>query len=96
MSTYELALLYLDQGQGTAARPYFERTDFEMLALGADRKAPVGYAEFLDEYANALDLAASHDEADAKRSRAKQIREAVPHGHSITDRTPHGAQCGSS
>jgi tetratricopeptide (TPR) repeat protein len=96
MSTYELALLYLEQGQGAAARPYFERTDYEMLTLGADRKAPVGYAEFLDEYASALDLAASHDDADAKRSRAKQIREAFPRGHSITDRTPYGTLCGSS
>lgn len=95
MSTYELALLYLDQGQAATARPYFERTDYEMLAIGADRKAPVGYADFLDEYADALDLGASHEEAEAKRLRAKQIREAFPHGHSITDRTPYGTLCGS-
>jgi len=96
MSTYELALIYLDQGQAVPARSYFERTDYEMLAIGADRKAPVGYADFLKEYANALDLAGSHGEADAERLKAKLIREAFPHGRSITGRTPYGTQCGSS
>ena len=89
----ELARLNLDQRNFLPAVNYFERGLKEMEATGAKQRAPVAYAEMLDEHALALDQTGRRADANALRAEASQIRLSNPGRSSTTDRTPYGTRC---
>jgi tetratricopeptide (TPR) repeat protein len=89
----ELARLNLDQGKFTQAIPYFERALPVVDKLDAGSKDPIGFADFLDEYAQALTISNRASEASALTARAADIRSKHPTAASRTNRTPYGKHC---
>lgn len=93
MDRVELARLNLDQGLHAAAKHYFEQALPLLEAAAAEREAPTGFADFLDEYAVVLRETGDPRKADAAAARAREVRAADPGGKSLTDRTPYGKHC---
>ncbi len=89
----ELSRLNLAQGKYPAALRYFER-GFPLLdAARAAQEAPIGYADLLDHYAQALDGAGQASAAQQARQRAAGLRQQHPQQQSATDLTPYGSAC---
>lgn len=93
MSLTELARLEYDQGDYDKAILYYERAIPEMEKAGASTKAPLGFADILEEYAAALKNVGRGAEAVAVHNQADKLRADNPQGHSITERTPYGTRC---
>ena len=89
----ELARLYLDQGKYDQAVPYFERALPVVENLGAATIDPIGFAEFLEEYAIALDMSGRPTDSSILKDRSADIRGLHPSAKSNTDRTPYGKHC---
>ena len=90
MSLTELARLKYDQKQYGKAVGFYERAIRAMEKAGASEKAPIGFADILDEYGNALQHTGQTKESRNIRSKASKLRRLNPGGHSVTDRTPYG------
>lgn len=93
MSLLELSRLQYDQKQYQKSIPYFHRTLESLESSGMAIKAPIDFADMLDEYADALTKAGNEREAIAITSRATRLRAENPNKQSNTDRTPYGTQC---
>jgi hypothetical protein len=93
MSLLELARLMHDQKHFDKAIPYYERGIQAMEKVDAANKAPIGFADALDEYAHSLNETGNESEAKAILGRADEIRLRNPEGYSISDRTPYGTKC---
>lgn len=91
----ELARLNLDQGKFSEAVPYFKEVDPIFLEIDVIKKDPVGYADFLDEYATALKGAELQTEVVKIREREKDIRARNQGVVSRAERTPYGKHCKS-
>lgn len=89
----ELARLNLDQRKFAQAVPYFERALPVVEKLGAASKDPIGFADFLDEYAQSLNEVGRTANAVVFITRAADIRSKHAGASSKTDRTPYGKHC---
>ena len=96
LSLTELARLNLAQKKYQATSDYFERAFRELDAADAERIAPIAYADFLDEHAQALSGLGREERAQELRQRALNIRQRNPGKKSITDTTPYGQFCDAS
>jgi tetratricopeptide (TPR) repeat protein len=70
----ELARLLHDTKQHSRALPIYERALSELQKLGAPQKDPIGFAEFLDDYADSLRAGGDHETADAILKRSAAIK----------------------
>lgn len=93
MSAYELGRMHFDRKQFAKAKPYYEMVYLDFGKIGAETKDPLGYAEFLEEFASVLDESGAPQESSRYRERAAKIRETFPTGRSHTEKTPYGTQC---
>lgn len=96
MAAYELGRMRFDQKQYGKAADQFARVTIDFDRLQADTKDPVGYADFLDEYAVALEQTGKVREAQPLRARSLELRKAFPGRTSHTEKTPYGTQCKTS
>lgn len=92
----ELARLNLDQEKFAQAIPYFERALPIVEKLNAASVDPVGFANLLDEYVQALTMSGRAADAKVIQTRAANIRSKNPDLKSRTDRTPYGKHCAKS
>lgn len=92
-SLIELARLSLDQRKFTQSVDYFERALPALDEVRAASVAPIGYADVLDEYAQALAGAENAVESKIQVNRAAALRAGKQIKRSITDRTPYGKYC---
>ncbi len=92
MSLTELARMNLDRGHFIQAVNYYQKL-LDEFPEEMQKKAPIGYADILDEYATAIGRTPRFVEAIDVRKLERKIREEHPEGYSITDRTPYGSQC---
>jgi tetratricopeptide (TPR) repeat protein len=90
-STIELGRLNLAQGKAPEAAGYFERALAEMDKTGVEKRDPVGLAEALDDYANAL--AKAGKDATAAVTRAADLHKKHAGTSAVTARAPYGTQC---
>ncbi|WP_150107440.1 tetratricopeptide repeat protein [Pedosphaera parvula] len=72
----ELARLFHDTQQFTKAVPIFKQAQNVLEQAGAPEMDPMGFAIFLDDYAESLRAAGLSSEATAITERSKAIREA--------------------
>lgn len=93
LSLNELGRLTLDQKKYQQSAGYFERALKVMDLVNFQQDAPIGYADVLDEYAQALAGLDRSAEATNFKKRAADIRQKNPSRYSITDRTPYGKFC---
>lgn len=89
----ELSQLKKDQKQYDKAVNYYERAIRALEKFGAPDKAPIAFADTLDEFAVSLQNIGKETEARPIRDRAIDLRKRNPKGYSISDRTPYGTQC---
>jgi hypothetical protein len=89
----ELARLNLDQRKFAEALSYFERALPAVEKRDAASMDPIGFADFLDEYAQALSMSHRVAEANALKARAADIRSKHSGAQSRTGRTPYGKHC---
>jgi len=92
-TTYELGRMYSDRKMYAKAVEQFAKVKVEFEKLQAETKDPVGYAEFLDEYANALEQTGLTNDAKPLRLRAEELRKTFPGKASHTEKTPYGTKC---
>lgn len=95
MSLYEFGRMNYDRKQYAKAVEYFSRVKTEFDKLQADTKDPLGYADYLEEYASALEKTGDTAEAKKHRARAADLLKAFPAGDAHTEKTPYGTQCKS-
>ncbi|VVE03685.1 hypothetical protein PTE31013_02275 [Pandoraea terrigena] len=92
----ELARLSLVQRQYAPSVKYFGRALGALDRMEASRKAPLAYAEVLDDYALALGGAGDPEAAARIIDRAAKVRAGL--GEAVlaqaTSRTPYGTHCG--
>lgn len=93
LSLVELARLSLDQRKFAQSVDYFERALPALDSVRAASKAPMGYADVLDEYAQALAGAGNTTDSTIQVKRAAMLRAGNQSKRSITDRTPYGKFC---
>jgi hypothetical protein len=72
----------------TRVEPLFEREKLEQ----AD---PLGFAEYLEEYATALEQIGKPSDAANRRARAAGLRQSAAGKEQKTEKTPYGTQCSS-
>ena len=96
MSLYELGRMYYDRKLYPKASDYFTRVEVEFNKIEADTKDPLGYAEFLEEFATALEQTGNSTDAEKHRARATELRKTFPGKRSHTEKTPYGTQCAAS
>lgn len=95
MSLYEFGRMNYDRKQYAKAVEYFARVKVEFDKLQADTRDPLGYADYLEEYAGALEKTGNNAEAKKHRARAVELRKAFPGKDAQTEKTPYGTQCKS-
>ncbi|MDR1969652.1 MAG: hypothetical protein LBQ32_13345 [Burkholderiaceae bacterium] len=93
MAAYELGRMYYDRKQYGNAADQFARVKVDFDRLQADTKDPVGYADFLDEYAIALEQTGKAREAQPLRARSSELRKVFSGRAARTEKTPYGTQC---
>ncbi len=93
MSLYELARMYRAQGMHEKAEEYFVKTDEKMKAVNAEERDPIGYADFLKEYAQNSNSLGKATEASRLTSLETKIRKTHPGKTRNGDRTPYGQFC---
>ncbi len=93
MSLYELARMNYDRELYAEANTYFQDAYTEMEAEQADTRDPVGYADFLDEYAFSLEQTGQNGLASKLSARSEKIRVAFKAKQSHTEKTPYGTLC---
>lgn len=93
LSLTELARLSLAQKKFPDAVSYFERVLAELDPVITAKKAPVFYANVLDDYALALSGAGRPKNAEAATKQAAEVRANMPAEQSVPGRTPYGTQC---
>lgn len=95
MSLYEFGRMNYDRKQYAKAVEYFARVKTEFDKLQADTKDPLGYADYLEEYASALEQTGNAAEVEKHRARAAELRKTFPGKDAHTEKTPYGTQCKS-
>jgi tetratricopeptide (TPR) repeat protein len=93
--TYELGRMNFDRKQFAAAIEYFSQVKTAFDAVQAETRDPLGYADFLDEYAASLEQTGKGDAAKPLRARSTELRKTFPNRDSHTEKTPYGTQCNS-
>lgn len=93
LSLVELARLNLDQRKFEQATEYFTRAKQALDEHHADQKDPLGYADVLQEYGQALTTTGHAEEGRQMVARAHAIGQAWPGLTANTDRTPYGKLC---
>jgi tetratricopeptide (TPR) repeat protein len=92
MDYFELARLHFDQKLYKDASAYYQSgvaaTPKETIA-----QDPIGYAEVLDEYGEALQQIGNAKESEKVIAESKQLRSSNPNVKSLTKRTPYGKFC---
>ncbi|HSH98907.1 MAG: tetratricopeptide repeat protein [Methylophilaceae bacterium] len=92
MDYFELARLHFDQKLFKEASTYYQSgvaaTSKETIA-----QDPIGYAEVLDEYGEALKQIGDAANSEKIIAQSKQLRSSNPTGKSLTKRTPYGKFC---
>lgn len=92
----ELGRMYLDRTEYDKALTYFSEVVPVFEEMNADTVDPLGYADFLVEYATVLENVNPDDIGTEYRSRAKELRETFPKGKAHSERTPYGTACKTS
>jgi tetratricopeptide (TPR) repeat protein len=92
MDYFELARLHFDQKLFKDASAYYQ---FGIAATPEATIAqdPIGYAEVLDEYGEALKQIGNATESEKVIAESKQLRSSNPNVKSLTKRTPYGKFC---
>lgn len=93
MAAYELGRMHFDRKQYAEAVEQYSLVKAEFERLQVETKDPVGYADYLDEYAMALEQTGKADEAQPLRVRSDQLRKTFPGKTAHTEKTPYGTQC---
>jgi tetratricopeptide (TPR) repeat protein len=93
LSLVELGRMHFDKKEFELAREYFAEAYGLLEEMSAETHDPLGYAQFLVEYATSLERSGAADQATPLRARAEQLRATFPSGKSRTDRTPYGTRC---
>lgn len=89
----ELTRLNLDNKDYSEATEYYKKLFPELDKLNASTKAPIAYADMLDEYSYSLLELGLKDKAEKTKFQANKIRSKHSRHYSITDRTPYGTKC---
>lgn len=92
-AAYELGRLNYDRKQYRSAVEQFLQAKTEFDKLQAETKDPVGYADFLDEYAVALEQTGRAEQAQPLRSKSLELRKTFSGKTAHTEKTPYGTQC---
>lgn len=93
LSLTELGRLNLAQKKFPESVSYFERVLAELDPVITAKKAPVFYANVLDDYALALARAGRTKNAEAATKQAAEVRANMPVERPADNRTPYGTQC---
>lgn len=95
MSLYERGRMHYDRKQYTKAVEYFARTnaEFDKARFNFDTADPLGYADYLEEYSDALEKTGNVNDAKKHRDRAVELRNTFPGKEAHTEKTPYGTQC---
>ena len=93
MSLLELARLALAQARYAQAARYYGQFETAMPQARGVRVDPIGYAEVLEEHAEALRNIGEAQDAASLASRAQALRKAHPGVKARTARTPYGRFC---
>lgn len=75
---FELARLYYDFKEYASAISYFERVIPMVEESGATNQDPIGYANVLEDYADALQKENRHAEAEAVSKKISGLRDSNP------------------
>jgi hypothetical protein len=92
-AVYELGRMYYDRKQYANAAEQYSRVKLDFDKLQADTRDPVGYADYLDEYATALEQTGKSGEAEPLRLRSAELRKTFAGRAAHTEKTPYGTQC---
>ena len=93
MSVYELGRMNYDRKRYADAVEQFSKVKVFFDMTEADTKDPLGYADYLDEYAIALEQTGKPSEAQPLRSRSMELRKTFVGKNSHTEKTPYGTMC---
>lgn len=93
MAAYELGRMHFDRKQYAEAVKQYALVKAEFERLQVETKDPVGYADYLDEYAMALEQTGKANEAQPLRVRSGELRKTFPGKTAHTEKTPYGTQC---
>jgi tetratricopeptide (TPR) repeat protein len=93
MALYELARMNHDREMYPEAIEYFQRAYSKIQEDQADTKDPIGYADFLDEFAYLLEHTGQNDMVPQLSARSERIRAAFKGKDSHTEKTPYGTEC---
>lgn len=93
MSLYELARMYRAQGIDGKAGEYFVKTDKAMKVVNAKERDPIGYADFLKEYAQNSNSLGKISEVNRLTKQETKLRKTHPGMMRNGDRTPYGQYC---
>ncbi|MCB5206547.1 tetratricopeptide repeat protein [Methylovorus mays] len=92
MDYFELARLHFDQKLFKEASIYYRSgvaaTPKELMA-----QDPIGYADVLGEYSEALKQIGDVESSEKVISEARELRSSNPNANSLTKRTPYGKFC---
>lgn len=92
MDYFELARLHFDQKLFKEASTYYRAgvaaTPKELMA-----QDPIGYADVLGEYSEALKQIGDVESSEKVISEARELRSSNPNANSLTKRTPYGKFC---
>src|SRR2546423_15195776 len=95
MSLYEMGRMNYDRKLYAQAIGYFARVEPEFERRQLDTQDPLGMADYLDEYATALEQTGKIDQAKSRRARAGELRQTFRGRQAHTEKTPYGTQCAS-
>jgi tetratricopeptide (TPR) repeat protein len=92
MDYIELARLHFDQKLFKEATSYYQ-SGIAAIPKEIISQDPIGYADVLDEYAEALKQIGEAANSKKNIAEAKQLRTSNPNAKSLTKRTPYGKFC---
>ncbi len=89
----ELGRLKFAQKDSRAAIDYFDRSNAELSKTTVSQSDPIGYAEILDDYRDALVAENRSQDGAAIQRKASELRNSSPKRDALMRRPPYGAQC---
>ena len=92
----ELGRMYLDREDYDEALVYFSEVAPLFEEMNADTIDPLGFADFLDEYAEVIEKSDFDGQEDQYKARAAELRRTFPSGEARSERTPYGSACETS
>lgn len=96
LSLVQLARMNFDAQRYVEAVVYFDRALPELEEQSIGTQDPIGYADFLDEYATALDKVGRPADAKKHRRQSTRIRAAFPNQKAFAEDIPYGTRCETS